>query len=246
MRVWEEIGAFLNKEAECVYEGYSSLRQTVVSKNVEYVLTSCEGWESVSKGGWWGKRVLAEWENRTKKCHSFFFFPSYFILGYSWDFTHTTYTGGIFSNGLYVLDVMFLEQRRFLVLRVRLFFRIEGNVTKGAFLWDRIYNLSRDKVHFPLHFLLHDLKSNKDCRMTFFFLSLMQISADSIKETNFYIIPSSAVNSVGSGTRQTWRIHTPLFISCVTLDKSVNISVPQYPVCKVRLVMLVSYGCGEN
>lgn len=209
------------------------------SRHVKVEKVSPKG-DGEGKGCWQNGRI------EQKNAFHFSFFPSYFILGYSWDFTHTMYTGGIFSNGLYVLDVMFLEQRRFLVLRVRLFFRIEGNVTKGTFLWDRIYNLSRDKVHFPLHFLLHDLKSNKDCRMTFFFLSLMQISADSIKETNFYIIPSSAVNSVGSGTRQTWRIHTPLFISCVTLDKSVNISVPQYPVCKVRLVMLVSYGCGEN
>lgn len=61
------------------------------------------------------------------------------------------HTRGIFPNGLCVLDVMFLEQSRFLVPYGRLCFRMEGNLTKGGSLSDKIYDSLRDRVHFPFH-----------------------------------------------------------------------------------------------
>lgn len=156
---------------------------------------------------------------------SFFFFSfficlSHFLLGDIWDFPPIRHVQGKFSsNNLYALNTIFLELSRFLVLCGKLCFRMQGP-WKGSSLWDRIYDSSRDRVHFPLHFLLHVLKSNKDCSKTFF-LSFIQMSADSIKESNFCILPSSIVNPVGLEDRQTWRIQLP-FISYVTLDKELT------------------------
>lgn len=52
--------------------------------------------------------------------------------------------------------------------------------------------------------------------MTLLLICLMQMSADSVEESPFFIMASSIVNPVGSGTRQNWRIQMPLYISCVT------------------------------
>lgn len=73
--------------------------------------------------------------------------------------------------------------------------------------------------------------------MTLFLICLMQISADSVKESDFYIIASSTLNPGSSGSKQNWRIQSQLFISCVTLDKSLNTSVPQQLICEVRIWM---------
>lgn len=171
---------------------------------------------------------------------SFFICLSHALLGYIWDFPPIRHVQGKFSsNNLYALNMIFLELSRFLVLCGKLCFRMQGH-WKGSSLWDRIYDSSRDRVHFPLHFLLHVLKSDKDCSKTFF-LSFIQMSADSIKESNFCILPSSIVNPVGLEDRQTWRIQLP-FISYVTLDKELYTSVPEHLIYRMRKVtMLVSW-----
>lgn len=148
-RAWEETGVLLRKQAENVYKGHFSLGQVVVSQNVKYVLKPWEGWE-VSPNGCERTGHWAVWENWAKK-NLFNFFPPHFSLGYSWDVSHIMHTQGIFPNGLCVLDVMFLEQSRLVVPHGRLCFRMEGNLTKGGSLSDKIYDSSRDKVHFLFH-----------------------------------------------------------------------------------------------
>lgn len=81
---------------------------------------------------------------------SFFFYLSYFIWGYISDFSPIIGAQGKFSsNNQYALVMIFWELSRFLVLCEKLCFRIQGD-WKVSSLWDRIYELSRDRIHFPI------------------------------------------------------------------------------------------------
>lgn len=83
------------------------------------------------------------------------------------------------------------------VLRAEWEVMMQNRITiKGHVPWRWHLKFSpRDRLHSPLHFLLHVLNSNKNYSKIVSF-SLMQMSVDNVKESNFYIMTSSLVNLV--------------------------------------------------
>ena len=64
-----------------------------------------------------------------------------------------------------------------------------------------------------IHFLLYALKSSKKKKTKTFF-HLMQISVDSINESNIYSVPSGTVNPVGFGPEALENPNSTLYQLC--------------------------------